>query len=415
MCRIKNTTSTQVQHIYLFLTLLTTFSASFIWGINTLFLLDAGLTNTEAFAANAFFTVGMVLFEVPTGVVADTWGRRISFLTGTITLLFSTLLYLYLWHIKGPFYLWAISSMILGLGFTFYSGAVEAWIVDAMTDKGFDGVMESVFAKGQIVNGSAMLVGSVTGGIVAQYINLGAPFILRSIMLVMTFLFAFFFMKDWGFTPKKASAPHKEMIIILKASIDYGWKNRPVRWIIQAAPFSMGIGIFAFYAMQPYLLELYGNPKAYSIAGLTAAIVAGAQMIGGIIVPYIRRFFRRRTSILSASVIISVIALTFIGLTDHFYFAVGFLVIWAMVFALTMPVRQAYLNELIPSEQRATVLSFDSLMASSGGVFTQPVLGKVADVYSYSSAYLICGAVQLCALPFTLLARREKAASDMIE
>ena len=71
-----------VERTYLVLTLLTTLAASFIWGINTLFLLDAGLNNTEAFAANAFFTVGQVVFEVPTGVVADTRGRRFSFLLG---------------------------------------------------------------------------------------------------------------------------------------------------------------------------------------------------------------------------------------------------------------------------------------------------------------------------------------------
>lgn len=80
----------RVQRTYLTLTLLNTLAASFIWGVNTLFLLDAGLDNTEAFAANAAFTLGMVLFEVPTGVVADTRGRRFSFLLGTVTLLVST-------------------------------------------------------------------------------------------------------------------------------------------------------------------------------------------------------------------------------------------------------------------------------------------------------------------------------------
>src|ERR671937_3323107 len=92
-------TSRVIQRTYLVLTLLTTLAASFIWGVNTLFLLDAGLTNTEAFAANAFFTVGQVIFEVPTGVVADTRGRRASFLLGTATLLASTLLYLWMWQV----------------------------------------------------------------------------------------------------------------------------------------------------------------------------------------------------------------------------------------------------------------------------------------------------------------------------
>ena len=49
-----------------------------------------------------------------------------------------------------------------------------------------------------------------------------------------------------------------------------------------AAPFTAGVGIYTFYALQPYLLELYGDPHAYSVAGLAAAIVAGAQMLGGV-------------------------------------------------------------------------------------------------------------------------------------
>ncbi len=135
-----------VQRTFLLLTLLSTLSASFIWGINTLFLLDAGLSNTQAFAANAFFTAGMMLFEVPTGVVADTWGRRASYLLGTITLLASTLVYLLMWEIGAPFWGWALASAFLGLGFTFFSGAVEAWLVDALEASNFSGNLESVFA-----------------------------------------------------------------------------------------------------------------------------------------------------------------------------------------------------------------------------------------------------------------------------
>ncbi|HEV8696819.1 MAG TPA: hypothetical protein VGQ89_03920, partial [Candidatus Limnocylindrales bacterium] len=115
-----------VQRTYLILILLQTLAASFIWGVNTLFLLDAGLSNTEAFAANAFFAAGQVLFEVPTGVVADTRGRRFSYLLGAATLLASTVLYLVMWEVHAPLIGWAVSSILLGLGFTFFSGATEA-------------------------------------------------------------------------------------------------------------------------------------------------------------------------------------------------------------------------------------------------------------------------------------------------
>ncbi|HEY6549643.1 MAG TPA: hypothetical protein VIY71_00410, partial [Solirubrobacterales bacterium] len=101
-------TPRSIQRTYLTLLLGNTLAASLIWGINTIFLLDAGLSNLEAFAANAFFTAGMVLFEVPTGIVADTIGRRVSYLLGTVTLAVTTLLYVVLWMLEAPFWMWAI-------------------------------------------------------------------------------------------------------------------------------------------------------------------------------------------------------------------------------------------------------------------------------------------------------------------
>src|SRR5688572_750624 len=145
-----NAASRHIQRVYLILLLLHTLAASFIWGINTLFLLDAGLSNAQAFAANAFFTAGLVLFEVPTGVIADTRGRRLSYLLGTLTLTISTLLYLLMWRISAPFWAWAVTSALLGLGFTFFSGAVPAWLVDALKASGFKGQLDSVFARGEI-------------------------------------------------------------------------------------------------------------------------------------------------------------------------------------------------------------------------------------------------------------------------
>ena len=65
--------------------------ASLIGEINAIFLLDAGLSNSEGFAAKPSFTADMVLFEIPTGIVADTVGRRASYLLGTLTLAFSPL------------------------------------------------------------------------------------------------------------------------------------------------------------------------------------------------------------------------------------------------------------------------------------------------------------------------------------
>ena len=407
-----NPLARRIQRTYLTLLLGNTLAASFIWGINTLFLLDAGLSNLEAFAANAFFTAGMVLFEVPTGVVADTWGRRTSYLLGTITLTASTLLYYVLWVAESGFWLWAVVSMLLGLGFTFFSGAVEAWLVDALQFAGYEGGLETVLGRGQVIAGIAMLGGSVAGGVIAQATSLGVPFLLRVVVLALMFVVAWRLMHDLGFSPEPARHPLRAMHAVFDASLEHGLKNPPVRWIMLAAPFSAGVGIYAFYALQPYLLELWGDPEAYAVAGLAAAVVAGSQILGGLAAPRLRGLFHKRTTALILAGVASVVTLALLGFTDSFWLALALLVLWGLIFAASMPIRQAYLNDMIPSQQRATVLSFDSLMASGGGVVTQPVLGKVADVYSYANSFVVGAVIELAAIPLLVRSRRERSPAD---
>ena len=407
-----NALSREIQRTYLVLMLGNTLAGSFIWGINTLFLLDAGLSNLEAFAANAFFTAGMVLFEVPTGIVADTWGRRASYLLGTITLAVATLLYWWMWHAHAPFWAWAVVSMMLGLGFTFFSGAVEAWLVDALEFAGYDGDLEAVLGRGEIVSGIAMLGGSVAGGLVAQATTLGVPFLLRVGVLVVMFVVAFVLMKDLGFSPDRSESPLRAMRTVLRASIEHGLKNRPVRWVMLAAPFASGAGFYAFYAVQPHLLQLHGDPDAYAIAGLAAALVAGTQILGGWAAPRIRRRFAKRTTALILFGAVGSASLVLLGLTAAFWAALVLIAIWGMAFAAEGPVRQAYINDMIPSKQRATVLSFDSLMGSSGGVVIQPALGRVADVHGYAPSFFVSGLIALVAIPFLGLSRRECGPAD---
>ena len=402
----------RIQRIYLILLLGNTLAASFIWGVNTLFLLDAGLTNLEAFAANAFFTLGMVIFEIPTGVVADTVGRRASYLLGTLVLAWATGLYWLMWLWHSPFWEWALVSMLLGLGFTFFSGAVDAWLVDALRASEYQGELEPVFSKGMIVGGIAMLAGSVLGGVVAQLTDLGVPFLLRAGILVLMLVVAYFAMRDIGFTPDRSEGPLKAVRTVMKGSITYGLGNRPVRYLMLAAPFTGGVGIYVFYALQPYLLELWGDPKAYSVAGLAAAIVAGSQIVGGLLAPRVRRLFAKRTTVLIIAGAIGVVLLLALGIVPNFWIALALLTVWGISASIDDPIRRSYLNDLIPSKQRATVLSFESLMGNVGGIGIQPALGRVSDLGGYAFSLVVGGVISAIALPFIALSRAQKAPAD---
>ena len=408
-----NAESRKVRNVYFILSLLVWLPTALIVGINTLFLLDGGLNNVEAFAANAFYTVGLAVFELPTGMVADTWGRRTSFLLGASIQLVGNLLYVTMWYVEGPFWGWAIASVLLGLGYTFFSGALEAWLVDSLKSTGYDGPLEPIFARSQIITGVAMLVGTLAGGFIAQLTSFGVPYLVRAALQLLSFCVAFAIMKELAFTPSKTrlSSRIKELG---RAALKHGLGNRPIRWMVLAAPFYMGTGIYGFYAAQPYLLELFGDKQAIGIAGIAATGISGTQIAGGFAVPFITKQFRRRTHILLASALLTAGSLALIGLVQNFYVVVALLVVWAMAYSASIPIRQAYLNSLIPSEQRATVLSFDSMVNSCGGTAFQPLLGRVADTVGYAASYVVSAGIACISLPFLIAGRRENVREDLI-
>jgi MFS family permease len=126
----------------------------------------------------------------------------------------------------------------------------------------------------------------------------------------------------------------------------------------------------------------------------------------------VRRLFARRTTTIIGASLASVVALVVLGVTSMFWLAVVFLVIWGFVFAVAGPIQQSYINDMIPSKQRATVLSFESLFGSLGGVFIQPALGRAADVWGYGTSFVIGGAIQLIGIPFLFASRRQHDPAD---
>ena len=363
-----------------------------------------GLTISQAFAANAFFTLGQLVFDIPTGIIADSYGRRLSYLLGAGTLAFATFAYVGMWHVRAPFWMWAGASALIGLGFTFFSGANEAWLVDALADSGFFAEKQSldaVFGRGQVVAGASMLVGSVAGGYLAQFFNLGVPYVVRGVLLLVTFVLAYRTMFDRGFKAQ-GGAVWANAKVIFAVSYNQGLRDPKLRWMMLVSPFFNGVVLYAMYAMQPYLLQLYGNPKAYGIAGLAAAIAAGAQIVGGATVKIFGAKPENATRILFAAILAGGCLHVALGLGANFYGALGLLTGWSLLFAIATPVRQSFLNSRIPSGQRATLLSLDSVLGSCGSGVTQVAFGRVADFYGYPASYILSGAFPVAGVALCL-------------
>ncbi len=412
---VTSASSTSIIRRYLVLTGLYTLSASIIWGVNTLFLLDAGLEILEVFIANAAFTASMALFEIPTGVLADTRGRRASFLLSIGILLIGTVGYVLVAAQGGGLPLFVLMSVVLGLGFTFYSGAMEAWLVDALAETGFGGQLDRVFARAAFVSGAAMLIGTISGGLLGT-LDLALPFVVRAALLGILLGIAFTGMHDLGFNPLPARLKTlpEEMRKVAAASLQYGWQNREVRLLILAAMVQAIFTAWGFHAWQPYFLDLLGLDLAW-VAGVIAALVALATMAGNALVEFFTRFCGRRTTmILWATGIISVVTIG-VGLTDHFFLAVGLYLVSMAASGVISPVKQAYMHQLIPGDKRATVISFDSLVSSGGSMVGQGGLGFLAQMRGLGSGYLAGGILMLAGLPFVWLLRRKNSLADFFE
>src|ERR687895_696023 len=141
------------------------------------------------------------LFEIPTGVIADTRGRRASFLLSELTLALGTLAYVGVAAIEGGLLLFCLAGVILGLGYTFYSGAVEAWLVDALKATGYRDELDDVFARASIVSSVAMIVGTIGGGLLG-YLHLSLPYLARTALVLMAFAVGLRTMHDLGFTSR---------------------------------------------------------------------------------------------------------------------------------------------------------------------------------------------------------------------
>jgi MFS family permease len=201
------------------------------------------------------------------------------------------------------------------------------------------------------------------------------------------FVVAYRLMFDIGFTPEKGGRVTSEMRKVASASIEYGWRVPAVKWLMVESLAVGGVGIYAFYALQPYLLELYGDPQAYQVAGLVAAIIAGAQILGGIAAPKIRRRFDRRTSALIMIAVLNVVTLALIGLIENFWAVLAFIVVWGLLFAAAMPIRQSY-ERLIRGSGRPFSRSTRSC-GSTGGVWAPAGARTGGRRGGYAPSYVI--------------------------
>lgn len=405
--------SRNVIRAYTTLSGLFTLAASLIWAINTVFLIQVGgLSLFQAMLVNTVFTVGQMLFEVPTGVVADTIGRRTSILLSMGTLVVSTVLYVITpqagWGLGG----FAGASLLLALGYTFQTGAIDAWLVDALDATGNTVPKDQVFARGQTAGGIGMLVGSLLGGLLGQ-VSLSLPYLVRAALIALCFVLVLVTVRDTGFAhrPLTWSNVASETRRVYDAGVRYGWRSPVVRPLLWTSALGGVFYMYSFYAWQPYVLELLGNPNAVWVLGVVQAGFSAMGIAGNFLVKRVMGEGPARRDPAGVLAVLTWIdagvamAIAAVGLlaaqagVGPAAAAIGLWLLFGVVFGISGPVRMGYINDHIPSAQRATVLSLDAFFGDAGGSVGQPALGWLSDQVSIPVAWLTGSLFLVAAAP----------------
>ena len=398
---------------YLLISGLFRLSASLIWPINFLFLLSGGLSHFEAFSINAIFASFEAFFEIPTGVVADTLGRRKSVLLSVITLSIGTAIYAAAGYYQLGFGAFVVMTLFIALGFTFYSGAVDAWMVDALKSLDYTEPLDDIFGKVGQVTSWALVGGVLLGGALAD-IHLVVPFLVRLVLLLLLIPVVYFTVRDVGFSPRQLQ--RSELIGEMRhhaiTSIRFGWQQPSVRLIMIAYLIMHVYFIWGWHGWQEWFLDLAVWTKSTKLNG-TIAAVAGVVMVGGnIIIPWLRQVLDRRTTLLLIIVVTFGGTTIALGIANAFWITVPLYLVSMFIWAIYGTVVQAYLHDLTPTAQRATVISFAALMASLGSVIGHTGLGYLTEVWPYNRIYILGGSVVLFAIPFVLALRKRGDKED---
>jgi MFS family permease len=199
-----------------------------------------------------------------------------------------------------------------------------------------------------------------------------------------------------------------DLLRVFLDGLRFGLRHPVVRPLMLANFVEGTFLIYGFYSWQPYFLAQLGRELLW-VSGLVAALVGAATIAGNLLVAPLSRRLPSRTPLLVGAIAVQCATAVACGFLQSFYALVASYLVHSMALGLLMPLKQSYLNDHIPSEQRATLISLDSFFGSGGGALGQTAWGYLSRARSIAAAWVAGGAVLALGIPLYLAARRGEA------
>jgi MFS family permease len=346
--------------------------------IIVLFFQENGLSMQEIMILQAVFAIVIVVSEVPSGYFADRFGRKLSIILGVTLAGIGFSMYSF----ASGFWMFLLIEMLLGIGASFTSGADSALIYDSLLGLGRENEYKRMQGRLSAFGNFSEGIAGILGGFLAV-ISLRTPFYVEAAVLLTAIPFALTL-----FEPPQ----HKHDVIEndLEGIFDIAKyalvENKKVKWLLLYSGFSGASTLTICWLIQPYW-ELVGVPIAFFgiLWALLQFVVGSASMIA-----------HRVDMLLSRGTLffisIAMVAIGYFGMAlNKALWALIFIPIFYIVRGVNITLLKAYINELVPSRIRATVLSIRMLLGRLTFSIVGPFVGWIADVYTIQEALLISG------------------------
>ncbi len=380
--------------VYLLLTGTSTFAFAAAFTTSAFYRYEeASLDPLQLVLLGTALEASIFLFEIPTGIVADLFSRRLSVIIGYTLIGLGIIL-------EGSCQLFAtilLAQVVWGIGYTFISGAEDAWLADELGEER----LTAIYLRGSQIAQIAALAGIAVNVLLANR-QLNLPYYAGGLTFILLGLFLALFMPEHGFSP----TPAEDRNTWTKLSATF----RAGMGVIRARPLLVTIlGISFFYGLysealdrlwEPQFLDNVVMPSYGSLNAVTwFGIISAAVLIISVGTAEIAR---RRTPAMSPQQMTRLLALmsaiisaglVIFGLAVNFPLALASYGTVAIVRKTLHPLYSAWINRGIPSAVRATVLSVFGQMDAIGQVIGGPAIGIIANQFGLRAALVAAGIV----------------------
>lgn len=344
-----------------------------IWMI---YLSSKGMSLSQLGILEGIFHVTCFLCEVPTGAIADMLGRKFSVILGRISAVISTVLMIFSTNIIG----FAIAFIFSGLSYTLNSGSGESLTYDSLKELNIENQYKKIAGNINFLIEIAQGIAIIIGGILSDKRFLYAYLlcmIIETISIFIALLFTEPSISDENIEKLGIVKQVKNSVIIVKNDLS-------ILYLILFFSLISTLGTTVYFYCQNYFDELHFSKTLISI------IFTMDNVLNALSAKFA---FKIEGKLNKKGIVILMTALNTAGLFGlafvKGYFTIAFFLMTSFIEGLGYPIFSDYINSLIPSQNRATILSFESAVFSIFMIGFFPLVGYVGQKVGLSFAFMI--------------------------